>query len=295
MINSDKKVSSNGFKMSEFLKVQNDFNEIILKKSTALEIKLLCQLLFVYQQHEGKEDSIKVSSTDLITAISPPSRRAHKEELIETVNNLKKHFFNLTIEWFRDNDPRKVRSEHLFSIFDCNYTDNSKQAIDSIEIVLNPHFKYLLDSMCKPFTLLSVLEIRAIKGKYSIMLYKILKEFRTTKDNNDARYAYYRVSYSELCKKLDVPPQYKPSDFTKRVLDPALKELSHEIKIGISDDATRIPFKDLTCEKVYGSGRGRPLKELIFRFKREPANKAELEELKKIEAMSPLEQEAMFK
>ncbi|RUK14205.1 RepB family plasmid replication initiator protein, partial [Campylobacter coli] len=63
-------------------------------------------------------------------------------------------------------------------------------------------------------------EVAELSGKYTETLYRLLKQFRTTGKAN--------IEWEEFCRIMKKPENYRQIDIDKRILKPAIKQLSKE-------------------------------------------------------------------
>lgn len=110
------------------------------------------------------------------------------------------------------------------------------------------------------------MEFTEISGVYSKLLYKLLKQWKTT--------GRWEVKLDEFRRLLDIPATYRITNINQKVLNPGIKELQ---KV---DD-----FKNLRVTKVKN---GRKIETLIFTFKpwgKEDTNKKSTWKRKKLVAV----------
>ena len=111
----------------------------------------------------------------------------------------------------------------------------------------------------------------SLSGKYTKTLYRLLKQFRNT--------GLLKIDWSEFCKIMNIPESYKQADIDKRILNPAIKELSAEQNLFTNEKKTI--FKNLTYKKIKdpkGRGRGGKVIGIEFYFTPEP-KRDELKEM----------------
>lgn len=133
---------------------------------------------------------------------------------------------------------------------------------------VNPQFEYILNQLTANFTAFELSEFIALSGKYTKTLYRLLKQYRTTGK------AYFE--WEEFCRIMDIPEKFAMCDIDKRILKPAIKELSKERNLF---DQVRVPFKNLAYEKEKAKGRGRggKVSGITFTFKPENIEMQKLE------------------
>lgn len=96
------------------------------------------------------------------------------------------------------------------------------------------------------FTCFELSELISLVSRYAKRLYPILKQYKQT--------GYVRLEWEEFKKVLDIPENYRQIDIDNRVLKPTIKELTQPRDLF---DQERIPFENLSYEKIKGKGQGR--------------------------------------
>lgn len=119
-----------------------------------------------------------------------------------------------------------------------------------MEIELHKSLKPYLIGLYRDFTEYSLINVLALRGKYSVRMYELFKSYAWHDKGNGY---YWRVSLEDFKYKLNCTkyPSYK--DFTKRVLKPSLEEINNYTDIEVS--YTNIRF-------------GREVKEIEFHIKK---------------------------
>ncbi|CUU91037.1 putative RepE [Campylobacter hyointestinalis subsp. hyointestinalis] len=85
-----------------------------------------------------------------------------------------------------------------------------------------------------------LIEFSNLTSKYTQTLYRILKQFRST-----GTVTIFENDWDKFVEIMDIPKGYAMSDIDKRILTPAIKELSE--KTLFSTD--RVIFENLKYEK----------------------------------------------
>lgn len=194
------------------------------------------------------------------------------ESLLEFSLSLREKFFkaDFTIIEKTTRGEKEVEAHKTINLFTefAIYVYASSKDLESIEIQVNPQFEYILNQLTANFTAFELAEFIALSGKYTKTLYRLLKQFRTTGK------AYFE--WEEFCRIMDIPQDYRQSEIDKRILKPAIKELSKERNLF---DQVRVPFKNLAYEKekTAGRGRGGKVSGIVFTFKPENIEMQKLE------------------
>ncbi len=237
----------------------SSFNEI--------ERDLLCGLMVKLKEEKGK---VTFYPSDLRSIFKSDYTN---EGLLEFSLSLREKFFKADftiIERTTRGGGGEVTTHRTINLFTefAIYVYASSKDLESIEIQVNPQFEYILNQLSANFTAFELEEFIALSGKYAKTLYRLLKQFRTTGK------AYFE--WEEFCRIMDIPQDYRQSEIDKRILKPAIKELSKERNLF---DQVRVPFKNLAYEKekTAGRGQGGKVSGITFTFKPENIEMQKLE------------------
>ncbi|EAK9947042.1 replication initiation protein [Campylobacter lari] len=244
--------------MSDIVKYHNDFNKIKLPSFTEVEQDLLCGLMVKLKEQKSK---VVFYPSDLRSILKSSY---DNESLLNFSSSLKEKFFkaDFTIIEKTTRGNKEVeahRTINLFTEFAIYVYKNSKE-LESIEIQVNPRFDYILNQLTANFTSFELAEFIALNGKYTKTLYRLLKQYRSTGK------AYFE--WEEFCRVMDIPEKFVMCDIDKRIIKPAIKELTAERTLF---DQIRVPFKNLIFEKkkIKARGRGGKVIGIEFTFKSE--------------------------
>ncbi|HEB7541831.1 TPA: RepB family plasmid replication initiator protein [Campylobacter coli] len=236
----------------------SSFNEI--------EWDFLCGLMVKLKEEKGK---VTFYPSDLRSIFKSDYTN---ESLLEFSLSLREKFFkaDFTIIEKTTRGEKEVEAHKTINLFTefAIYVYASSKDLESIEIQVNPRFEYILNQLTANFTAFELAEFIALSGKYAKTLYRLLKQFRTTGK------AYFE--WEEFCRIMDIPQDYRQSEIDKRILKPAIKELSKERNLF---DQVRVPFKNLAYEKekTAGRGQGGKVSGITFTFKPENIEMQKLE------------------
>ncbi|EAK3988316.1 replication initiation protein [Campylobacter jejuni] len=263
--------------MSDIVKYHNDFNKIKLPSFTELEQNLLCAI-FLEIKEKGHKETIKFPVLKL-KKIALQSNLKDDKQFNSLMESLFYKFFkaDFTI-LIKDEKGREGKT--FVNLFEKVTFWNYNKLLEEIEIKVNEDFSYLVNSLTKEFTGFELAEFVALSGKYTKTLYRLLKQYRTT--------GTARFEWNEFCRIMDIPEKLAMCDIDKRILKPAIKELSKERNLF---DQIRVPFKNLAYEKEKEKGtrgRGGKVSAIIFSFKPENSNIQKLE--KEVNKKATLEQ-----
>lgn len=115
-------------------------------------------------------------------------------------------------------------------------------------MINNERFKFILNNLTSNFTRFELQEFVNLKSEYSKKLYRMLKQYKSS--------GWWKVSVEEFNRILDVPKSYTSSITNRDILNPCIEELKEY-------------FKNLTCEKIRASKRGKPIVAYEFSFDKE--------------------------
>ena len=219
---------------NEVVKYNNDMNKIAFTGFSSREMNVfytLCSLM-----KEKGLDRIELSYEKLIDLSGLKDSRLDETRQTKLFEDMYKNLLKLT---FGFDDGDTIIYFNLFSDFKLV---RSKK---TITIGINPDYSYILNNLLNNFTRFELLEFNNISGEYPKLLYRHLKQWKTT--------GLWEVHIEEFRRLMDVPASYKMNDLTKRVLTPAIKELQK-----IKD------FENLTVTKIK---KGRAVDKLVFEFK----------------------------
>lgn len=270
----------------ELVQYHNDLNRIAIGKLNALEQNLLFKILTKIKEYwELSKNTIWIPIDEFRDL--DKDYRLNNEDFLNLFNSLKEKFFKLDFTIIYDEKKvingieKQVTAEKTTNLFNNMIIYYEKDQADPIfsilsflgvELEINPTFKYILDNLTKDFTELELKEFIGLSGKYAKTLYRLLKQFRYT-----GKLTVYSSKWDEFREIMDIPKSYQISDIDKRILKPALKELSAERNLF---NEKRPIFENLTYKKIKdpkGRGRGGKVIGIEFYFTREP-NRSELQE-----------------
>lgn len=245
--------------MKEIVKYHNDFNKIKLPSFTAQEQNMLFGILMKLK-NKGTNKEISFTPQELLSfSTDNLSNKALGDMLFILRDKFFKANFTILIE---DKERDLVGKEiiNLFQSFKLWYPkgDTNYNHLQRVELQVNPRFEYLINEITSNFTRFELAEFMELSGKYTKTLYRLLKQYRNT--------GIAKFEWSEFLRIMDIPENYRQIDIDARILKPALKELTKERNLF---DQQRIPFQNLTYEKIKGKGRGRGgnVIGIVFKFK----------------------------
>ena len=228
--------------MNEIANVHNDLIDLPLRKFNASEIDILTAICYKCNEKQTNKVVLPLDEIKKLADYRNKNNEMFLDDLKKT--NSKLMALNFTI-----GTTREFTQFVLFPTFEVS---DSK---GTLTVQVHEKFAYLLNNLKNCYTSLELQESSSLKSSYSKGIYKKLREFRNS-DN-----PFWKVKIDDFKEYLDVPKNYTQSDIDKRILTPALNELSPY-------------FEGLTVEKYSNKKkgqRGRPkIDGFIFSYKAEP-------------------------
>ena len=228
--------------MNEIANVHNDLIDLPLRKFNASEIDILTAICYKCNEKQTNKVVLPLDEIKKLADYRNKNNEMFLDDLKKT--NSKLMALNFTI-----GTTREFTQFVLFPTFEVS---DSK---GTLTVQVHEKFAYLLNNLKNCYTSLELQESSSLKSSYSKGIYKKLREFRNS-DN-----PFWKVKIDDFKEYLDVPKNYTQSDIDKRILTPALNELSPY-------------FEGLAVEKYSNKKkgqRGRPkIDGFIFSYKAEP-------------------------
>lgn len=236
----------------EIVKYHNDLNRIKLPDFTAQEQNLLFTILAkIKNKKQENNEPIRLFMKDIVIG-----KIESREVFTESMESLKNKFFKASFRQIIETETEIIDSHfHLFNKMDIHYTkkdpndgyDDSK-IFYHIDLEVNQRFEYLIKELTSNFTTFELLEFINLNSKYTKTLYRLLKQYRST--------GIMKMKWNEFESIMDIPRNtYNMCDIDKRILKPAIKELTKERTLF---DKNRVAFQNLQYEKIKEKGfRGR--------------------------------------
>lgn len=219
------------------VKYNNELNTIPLRNFSVSELNIFLSICA----------SIKEKGCDRVTYDFDKIRELANYEstsIERFVSDLKSTYSKLLATSYTLENERFIEAFTLF-----NYYKIDKD-LKTVDIEVNPNFKYILNDLnLGNFTRFELKEYTSINSTYSKALYMRLKQWKSK--------GKWEVSLDEFKRVMAIPESYKMGDIDKRILNPALKDLSPYFN--------NLKVKKLDRNKR-ASGRGRPVKYIQFTF-----------------------------
>lgn len=253
--------------MTNIVKYHNDFNKIKLPNFSSQEQNMLMGIICKVKEH-SENKKIEFTPSELLEfSTDNLTNKALGDMLFILRDKFFKADFTILIE-DKERDRIGRKTINLFEEFILWYhkEDTNYDNLLSVELKLNPQFRYLIEELTANFTRFELEEFMSLSGKYTKTLYRLLKQFRST-----GEVTIYKNNFQEFCDFMGIPESYPMGMIDKRILNPAIKELSSEPNLFANEKQTI--FKNLTYKKIKdpkGRGRGGKVIGIEFYFTPEP-------------------------
>ena len=232
----------------EIVKYHNDINKLKLGILKEKEIDIFFSLILKTRDLDAEVVNISFAELKRIVEYKSRDKTRFKEDILSLFSKLKS--LNQIVE-------TKPGVFEIFSLFDSITVDINE---DLVKVKINNLFKYMIDNLFNNFTAIDFKELVNLNSKYSKTLYRLLKQWETT------RHRAFKIN--EFRELLNIPVSYKIVNIDKRVLDVVKEEL-------------QVYFRNLRIEK---KKKGRSIDEIIFSWDK---SKKDLEDEKIVMSVSP--------
>ncbi|MGL5972021.1 MAG: replication initiation protein, partial [Cetobacterium sp.] len=182
----------------------NDINKMSLGEFSEKEIDVFFTLILKSKKIENNIINITFQEISEIANIEKRSTTILKN-ILGLNRKLKR------LEGLAEISPNRYVN---FSLFGDILTDTEQK---TVEVNINPRFKHLLDDLLGNFTIFDLKDLVSLKGHYPKTLFRLLKQWETTKK--------YHVSMEAFRQIMSIPESYKQTHIDQTVLHPAMKEL----------------------------------------------------------------------
>lgn len=193
------------YKGEMMIKYHNNLNKIALKGFNQRELGIFFAICSIMKEKGIQELEITFYELEQIVGISFKD----KSELIDYIRNMSRKLLDLKIE---SSDNGVFIN---FVLFRTLITDTNTE---KLTIRVNEDFSYILNDLTKHFTLFELKDFNQLNSIYAKHLYRLLKQFKYT--------GMFRIEISEFRRLFDIPMSYRMTDINRRVLTPAMKEVS---------------------------------------------------------------------
>lgn len=218
---------------NDIVKYHNDLNSITFYSFGAVDYDLFMSICSKMAEKGVEEIEISFNELRSISGFNPHWSESQFLKHLDSMN------LKQLLSHGRIYDGRYIKR---FVLFPELWIDNENK---KLIVKANKDYLYILNDLRKNFTRFELQEFTTIEGKYAKILYRLLKQYRTT--------GLYRVNLEEFRRIFDVPTNYKNKQINTFILKPAVETLSKY-------------FDNLKYTVLYEQKRGKPVKGYEFTF-----------------------------
>lgn len=234
---------------NEIVKYHNDLNDLNLDAFSLVERRFFFSFLYMCKE-KLSGDEVVLTRDDLIhlgVYRNNGNGRVTVKKYIRDIQNVVlkcKQSFSFYKDVPDPNNPNagEVVFFDLFYDFRLSYDLNDEEKT-KLSFKIHEQGASYLHNLLKNYTAFPLVEYQSLNSVYMQALFIHLKQFRHT--------GIFRVSMEKFRKLLNIPPSYKTSNITQRILNPAKVELASF-------------FPNLNWEAVRSDPRSRKITGLIF-------------------------------
>lgn len=203
----------------KLIKYHNDINKLKLGNFTENETDIFFSLLF-----KAKETKADIIIMDFLELKSLANGDKNKDRFLRNILGL-----NTKLKAMSQTIEVEKGVFDTFSLFGTIRTDTNEELI---KVPIERNFRYLIDDIMNNFTVIDLKQLVSLKGNYPKVLYRLLKQFETTK--------LYTVKINDFRELMGIPSTYAMFNIRQKVLKPSMEQLNkyfeglnlEEIKIG---------------------------------------------------------------
>ena len=192
--------------MNEIVKYNNDLNRVVFKDFTDTELKIMFS---IFSKMKNKElDSVSFTF-DQLRNLTEEKKHYSAKEYAEMIDGMYSKIIKLS---YRYNDGQDKAGE--FNLFEGYERSISEE---TFTISVTPKFRYFFNALATEFTRFELTEFINLKGKYTKLLYRQLKQWRSV--------GHCSMLMKEIRELLDVPENYENKSIINRVIKPSVEKL----------------------------------------------------------------------
>lgn len=244
----------------EIVKYHNDFNRVKIPNFTAQEQNILMGI--ISKIRDLQDDEVITFYPSDLREFS--DRNNSNNEFYEIIKTLKDKFFKADFTIIIDYPEKNLRAYKTINLFRhfIIYEYKNTGQLEKIELKVDNEFSYLLNDLLYNFTSFELPEFLSLKSKYSKIIYRLLKQYKST-----GKCLIYKNDWEGFLSFIDAPKSYKTKDIDKNILDMAIKELGGETNLFTDITSKKPIFENLTYTKIKDKkGRGRGGKVIGIEF-----------------------------
>ena len=226
--------------MSDYVVVRNEFFTLDLSRLTVTEHNLLVVLFALLRESKCAKLSIPFIKIKRLSKFPSNSNRSLAINLLNM--NLKLRSMTLSSE-------QNLFGFHFFSMFELDLVSAT------LTVSIDPELAFIIHSGPGGFTCFSQKEFVALKGKYTKLLFLLLKRYRST--------GIVKICMEEFRTFMGVPKGYATRDITEKIVKVSVQKLQKS-------------FQGLSFSTHKGFKRGAPITRYDFQFQKEKIRRKEM-------------------
>lgn len=227
----------------------NKMNLLAFKNLSKIEANLFFSI--IARIKEKKTEKVTLYFSEIAEFLD---RNYTIEELREIVLKGIGKIVQTTLKW-ENNDG--IRFFTLFKDFFIPHNEHY------LIISVNEPFIFILNGFKNgQFTMFELAEFSSLSSKYTQTLYRLLKQFKSV--------GFKAIKWNDFIEIMDIPNTYPMGMIDKRILKPAIEELTKPRIIFLQEKSC---FKKLFYKKIRSSKKGRPVERIEFYFTAEKKTK----------------------
>lgn len=238
--------------MNEVVKYSNELHELKFNSLNEAQQNVFFTLLQQFRKASG--DTLELDFNKIFELAQIANSSSYRKEILDKIGKLQEFKFRYQI-----NELGDLRQDVIFPSIETD----SKNKVLRIRVSQGFKERYI-NSPLKGWTRYELAEFVNLNGTYTKTIYRYLKQYRQT--------GRWCIRYDDFKELLGIPESYQSCDIDKRILKPAIKELSAERSLF---DMRRTPFEKLVVIK---HKKGREIEALEFCFMPQPVSELDKDE-----------------
>lgn len=245
--------------MGELVIYENEMNKLMLGNLSKTSMNIFMTLC--YRMKKQGNNHIVMSFAEIKKLSKYKRNDGEKKNFIMDLDRMTNQLLEVNSKHVIKKPSGKLKI-YKFDIFPTFIID---EEMKTLEVGVNPDFQWLLNEF-KHYTSVDLEEIVGFKSKYTKNLYRLLRQWKSIGKLVIGE-GGQEPSIKDFRKKIGVKDSYSTKEMMRSCIDVAVAEINE----------TKGSIKNLKCEKMYASRRGRPLSQLIFTWEKEEEKKKESE------------------
>lgn len=235
--------------MNEVVRYSNELHELKFNTLTEAQQNVFFTLLQQFRNTDGYVLELDYRKVFELANIAESG--SYRKDILDKLGKLQEFKFRYEI-----NSKGDLQQDVIFP----SIATDSENRVLRVKVSQGFKDRYI-NSPLKGWTRYELAEFVGLSGTYAKTIYRYLKQYRTS--------GLWCVKYKDFIELLGIPNSYQSCDIDKRILKPAIKELSAERNLF---DQRRTPFKGLIYKKIKS---GRNIDVLEFYFEKQPPTERE--------------------